>query len=40
MRGIPYYWNYLRKGMSVQRNMDLMFFAEDAFISFNNLMPR
>ena len=28
--GIPYYWNYLRKGMSVQRNMDLMFFAEDA----------
>lgn len=28
--GIPYYWNYLQKGVSVQRNMDLLFFAEDA----------
>lgn len=28
--GIPYYWNYLQKGVSVQRNMDLLFFADDA----------
>ena len=28
--GIPYYWDYLQKGVSVQRNMDLLFFAEDA----------
>jgi len=28
--GIPYYWSCLRKGLSVQQNMDQLFFAEDA----------
>jgi len=28
--GIPYYWSFLQKGLSVQQNMDQLFFAEDA----------
>ena len=28
--GIPFYWHFLRKGLSVQQNMDQLFFAEDA----------
>ena len=28
--GIPYYWHYLQKGLSVPQNMDQLFFAEDA----------
>ena len=28
--GIPYYWNYLERGLSVAQNFDRMFFAEDA----------
>ena len=28
--GIPYYWSFLEKGLSVQQNMDQLFFAEDA----------
>ena len=28
--GIPYYWSCLQKGLSVQQNMDQLFFAEDA----------
>lgn len=28
--GIPFYWKYVKKGYSVARNMDAMFFAEDA----------
>ena len=28
--GIPYYWHFLQKGLSVPQNMDQLFFAEDA----------
>lgn len=28
--GIPYYWNFLAKGLGVQQNMDMLFFADDA----------
>lgn len=28
--GIPYYWSCLQKGLSVQQNMDYLFFADDA----------
>ena len=28
--GIPYYWNFLRRGMSVAQNIDQLFFAENA----------
>ena len=28
--GVPYYWNYLQRGLSVAQNMDALFFAEDA----------
>ena len=28
--GIPYYWNYLERGLSVSQNFDRMFFDEDA----------
>ena len=28
--GIPYYWNYLERGLSVAQNFDRMFFADDA----------
>ena len=28
--GIPYYWNYLERGLSVAQNFDRMFFAEEA----------
>ncbi len=31
--GIPYYWNCLQKGLSVQQNMDQLFFAEDAALA-------
>jgi len=27
--GIPYYWSFMRKGLSVAQNLDRMFFAED-----------
>lgn len=30
--GIPYYWGFLKKGFSIQRNMDEIFFAEDAVL--------
>ncbi len=30
--GIPYYWGFLEKGRGVPRNMDRMFFAEDAVL--------
>lgn len=29
MGGIPYYWSFLRGGLSVAQNIDRMFFAED-----------
>ena len=28
--GIPFYWNYLQRGLSVAQNMDALFFSEDA----------
>ena len=28
--GIPFYWNFLQRGLSVAQNMDALFFAEDA----------
>lgn len=28
--GVPYYWGFLRKGMSLTQNIDTMFFAPDA----------
>lgn len=28
--GIPFYWNYIKKGYSVAQNIDAMFFYEDA----------
>lgn len=28
--GIPYYWSFLRRGLSVAQNVDDLFFAEDA----------
>ncbi len=31
--GIPYYWGFLEKGFGIQRNMDRMFFADDAVLS-------
>jgi len=27
--GIPYYWNFMQKGLSVAQNFDRMFFSED-----------
>lgn len=29
MGGIPYYWSFLKKGLSVAQNFDRMFFDED-----------
>lgn len=28
--GVPFYWTYIKKGLSVAHNIDAMFFAEDA----------
>lgn len=28
--GIPYYWSFVRRGLSVSQNIDQLFFAEDA----------
>lgn len=28
--GVPYYWTFLRKGMSLSQNIDAMFFADNA----------
>lgn len=28
--GIPYYWSYLRRGLSLSQNVDALFFAQDA----------
>ena len=28
--GVPFYWTYIKKGLSVAQNIDAMFFAEDA----------
>ncbi len=28
--GVPFYWNFLQRGLSVAQNMDALFFAEDA----------
>lgn len=28
--GVPYYWNYLRRGMSLSQSIDAMFFEHDA----------
>ena len=28
--GVPYYWDFLQKGLSIQQNIDRMFFSEDA----------
>jgi len=28
--GVPFYWNYIKKGRSVAQNIDAMFFEEDA----------
>ena len=28
--GVPFYWAYVKKGLSVAQNIDAMFFAEDA----------
>ena len=30
MGGIPYYWSYLKKGLSLPQNIDRIFFAKDA----------
>ncbi|MBQ9328525.1 MAG: ATP-binding protein [Solobacterium sp.] len=39
MGGIPYYWSFLQKGLSLPQNIDRLFFAKDAMLEdeFNHL---
>ena len=32
--GIPYYWSFVRRGLSVSQNIDQLFFAEDAKLKY------